>query len=340
MSYTRSFTRSISVPYSGTMTVSFPASQTGGSRTVSYSGYAQDTVQVDVHVDTNPFDASVDHCSNNVDGLTASVVATEAAEVASIRKRAEQVGNTVVEGFFSTVKFEISTQIVELTKRVEALLLDINEKQKRLLALQNQMNVDYQRTKSRYAGIFTELDKELSNRVHAIDQPVFEVAGLISETESRFMDGELINDVSVAGKENALLDAQIGVALAKKHAHSALNEAGTFLAKKNATEQTIKRCTIDECKEQVFYAPVCCLQSTDVDTSETTQVFLSEILPDDIVREVADRIPMQQIGKPTEEELKNVKLHFNNLLNQQYSTDDAHSARIRKVISNLYSSNY
>ena len=79
MSYTESFSRSIAVHYSGTVTVNYPASEHGGSTTASYSGTAYEQVDVDIHVDTAPFDASVANCNNHVNGLTASVGAMNTA---------------------------------------------------------------------------------------------------------------------------------------------------------------------------------------------------------------------------------------------------------------------
>lgn len=150
MSYSRSYKATIAVHYSGS--VSYPASEHGG--TTSYSGTAYEDVYVDIDVDTAPFDRSVGQCTNKVDVLTGAVVATEAAQVASIKQKAQQVGDTIVNGFFSTVKFEIDTQITELTKRVDALLLDMHEKQNKLIALREQMEKDYHRTADRYGNIF------------------------------------------------------------------------------------------------------------------------------------------------------------------------------------------
>lgn len=100
MSYSRRFSRTVSVHYSGT--VSYPASQTGGS--VSYSGTAHELVEVDVHVDTGAFDASVAHCNNSVSGLTASVGAMNAAQCLAIRQNADKISKSIIDGFFSTVR--------------------------------------------------------------------------------------------------------------------------------------------------------------------------------------------------------------------------------------------
>ena len=119
MSYSRSFSKTIAIHYSGS--VSYPASQSGGS--VSYSGTAYEDVVVNINVDTDAFDSSVRHCNNSVGALTGAVVATEGAQVASIRQNAIKIGQTIVDGFFSTVRSEISQQITELKNRISLSLL-------------------------------------------------------------------------------------------------------------------------------------------------------------------------------------------------------------------------
>ncbi|MBQ3868173.1 MAG: hypothetical protein II789_06485 [Clostridia bacterium] len=57
---------------------------------------AHEDVQVNILVDTDPFDDSVKGCNHHVDALTGSVVATEAAQVKSIREKGRQIGDTVV----------------------------------------------------------------------------------------------------------------------------------------------------------------------------------------------------------------------------------------------------
>ena len=310
MSYTRKYTKRIAVPYSGytTETFSYPASQSGGTRTVSvhYQGTAYEDVQVNINVDTVPFDAGVANCNSHVDALTGSVVATKTAQVASIREKAKQIGDTVVNGFFNTVRFEISTQIVELQKRVDALLLDMHEKQKKLMALKDQMEKDYHRVTAQYGKIFDDLNKELDNRVHALDQPVFSSANEMYLAEDKFMQMDILNVVALSGKENALLDAQIGTALTKSHAQHALNDANSFLAKKQSTE------LINE------YA------------------YASGILPQDASGQVIEQVQMDSIPDMSQEEKENVDVFFNNLVNEVDASDE-HAARVKNIITKLYS---
>ena len=118
MSYTRTFSRKVSIYYSGS--VSYPASKTGG--TVPYSGTATETVDVEVHVKTDDFDASVANCNSSVNGLTASVGAMNAAQCLAIHNNAEKVSKTIINGFFHTARTDLSAQSAELVQTVTARL--------------------------------------------------------------------------------------------------------------------------------------------------------------------------------------------------------------------------
>lgn len=336
MSYTRRYSTTIAVHYSGTAHYSYPASEHGGSGSVSYSGTAYENVDVDITVDTTPFDASVDNCNRNVDVLTGSVVATEAAQVKSIQAKGKQIGDTIVNGFFKTVQFEISTQVVELQKQVEAYLLKMSEMQKRLIALKSQMEKDYHHTSERYAKIFDDLNKELDNRVHALDQPVFVAANNMYAAEDRFMESDVLNIVTLAAKENALLDAQINTAIAKTHARQALNEANTFLSKKLATEITLDHCKMNNARELKYYAPVCYASVTNEHNVNDDKVFASEMLPEQTSGIINDRLNSVKLNEQTAEEKENIDIYFQNLVNETNASDE-HAQRVKNLISKLYS---
>ena len=336
MSYRRTYRKRIAVPYSGYVTCHYGASQSGGSKDVHYSGTAYEDVEVEIEVDTLPFERGVEHCNDHVDALTGSVVAAEAAQVASIKATGRQIGDTIVDGFFSTVRFEISTQITELTKRVEALLMDIREKQAKLLALKAQMEKDYNRTAERYGKIFDELNKELDNRVHALDQPVFTVAGNMYQAEDRFAESDMLNIVALAGKENAALDAQISAALAKDHAHAALNEANVFLAKKQATEITLSHSKLDSNEEHRFYAPVCCIYAPDEHNVMANRAYSGDFLPKQLSQDVAKELDFTNLPEMTQEQKESIDLYFRNLLNDS-NVDSEHANRVKNTISKLYS---
>lgn len=336
MSYSKTYRKKIVIPYRGSVNYSYPASSTGGSGSAPFSGTVSEDVVVNINVDTVPFDASVDACVRQVDGLTGSVVATETAQVASIIQKGRRIGRTIVDGFFNTVDFEISTQIVEIQKRVESLLLDLNEKQKRLAAFRKQMEKDYHRTAERYMSVFGDLDKELDNRIHAIDQQVFGSADEMYRAEDRFMETDMLNISSLASKESAILGAQICTALAKDHAFKALNESNTFLAKKAATEQTLSHCKLDDSRNRKFYAPVCCSLCVKSEKQQEVNCFASELFSPSVREKVAEKAGETDFDNLSEEDKKNVDVFFHNILNE-FNAVDERTARIKSLISKLYS---
>ena len=113
MSYSRTYRQRIAIPYSGYVTC--PASDT--PQRVPYSDVAYEDIEIDITVDTNPFDREIRGCNNTVNGLTGAIVATKTAQIAAIHESSRRVGKTIVKGFFDTVRSEISQQIMELSSR-------------------------------------------------------------------------------------------------------------------------------------------------------------------------------------------------------------------------------
>jgi hypothetical protein len=63
----------------GSKTVSYPASQDGGSKTVNWS----EPIDIEIEVDTRAFDNQIDGCCNSVNMLTGSIVTTQAEAIKS-----------------------------------------------------------------------------------------------------------------------------------------------------------------------------------------------------------------------------------------------------------------
>ena len=139
MSYTRNYRERIAVNYSGSVSYRYPASQNGGSGTAHYSGTEYEEVDVNINVDTNPFDNSVENCNRNVNLLTGAVVATEAAQIVSIDKNSKKVASTIISGFFGYIRSEISQQIAELSQNIDAQLMHLKELSQSCLAKKKQM---------------------------------------------------------------------------------------------------------------------------------------------------------------------------------------------------------
>jgi len=171
--------RSFSTVISGS--VSYPASEKGG--TVSWS----ETVNVNIAIVDDPFQGEVKSLGHHVDAVTGSVVATEAAQIASKQASAAEVGAALTTGFRRLVSSEIEQQMVELSTVMAARLAELQAFSERCDALRAQMLLDFKRIQARYTKLFSDLDAELRLRVRRLDDVAF---ALQDETSARVPLGE------------------------------------------------------------------------------------------------------------------------------------------------------
>jgi hypothetical protein len=138
---------------------------------VEYDGTV--TVDILVDVNTDPFDRSVSGVNGTVDVLTGAVVAMNAAQCAAITQTAENVSKSLIDGFFGTIKTEISQQLQALDSAIKASFGLIAEQGKAVSRQKEVMEGDYHRISSRYVTLFGDLDAECHKRIMALDRPAF-----------------------------------------------------------------------------------------------------------------------------------------------------------------------
>lgn len=333
MSYSRSFSKRVAVHYSGS--VSYPASQHGGS--VSYSGTAYEDVIVNINVDTDSFDSSVQRCSNTVGVLTGAVVATEGAQVLSIKNNAKKIGQTIIAGFFKTVRSEISQQIMELKNKIDATLMHLDGLAKRCVDKQHQMETDYARLSGRYVKIFEELNAELKNRIHEVDRPVFVLKKTCDENASRYSASDLVGTVAVSGGENGRLETMISASVAKRNALDTIAAINMFLAKQKRTEGILQHCILPEGRSGGYYLPVCYIETSN----EADRIDREVYCPDAV--QAIDKGAMKELlsGKEWDgmdrRDAEQVRLYFNSELGSHYGTgSDEHDSRVKDCMSRLF----
>ncbi|MDE6562419.1 MAG: hypothetical protein K2K75_13640 [Muribaculaceae bacterium] len=334
MSYTRRFSRSVTIRYSGS--VSYPASEHGGS--VSYSGSASETVHFDVTVDTDPFDAAVDGMKNGVDLLTGSVVATEAAQLGAIDKASRKIGDTIVAGFFKTVRSDISQQITQLKINAEALLLQLNKLAERCREKQKQMGSDYHRIADRYIKIFTDLNTELENRIYSIDEPVFQATRTLDKIGSHTGNEDAAAIVSVTAGENAHVHSILAANLAKRQAVEAIEKGKRFLEVQHATDEVIRKGLLPIGESAPLSTPYCVIETSGEKGSVNREMFISPLLvniPKDKLNEGIDSKGWN--GNISDEDRRNINDYFNQriaLLHQE--SDSIHDRRVADLTARLF----
>lgn len=337
MSYNRRFTRRVAVPYSGSMTISYPASQHGGSKTVSYSGTAYEDVEVDIHVDTSPFDESVANCNDHVNGLTASVGAMNTAQCIAITENAEKVSKSIIDGFFHTVRTDLSTQKAELEQVIEARLLLLRQQAASLKEKQQTMADDYARTTARYQKIFSDLNNELSVRIHEIDQPVFDLVKEVDTQSDRMLHTDMVQTAVTMSKESSILQAQISAATIKNHALEAMGMAQSFLTSKAISERTIRDTTIEGSGEEKYLIPVCFMR-TESDKNIDQKCLVPEYYSkndDDLQNRLCDTLEEYEFPVQTDSETEQLQSYVQTEMATKIAGDDPHSVRVRDLINKM-----
>lgn len=262
MSYRRSYTGY--VHYSGT--VSYPASQNGGS--VSYSG--SEPVYITIDVDTNAFDASVGHCNNAVNALTGAVVATEAAQVESKRQASKQIASTIVKGFFDYVGADLSQKIKELSSKCESLFIALMGHKDNCLSKSKQMQDDYNRISKRYSKIFEDLDKEAVSRIEVLDKPTFQFAESAQNLVDRNSNTELLGISTISANENIKLETVLSCSHVKQQASVLLDKANCYLQGTYRLANSVRDMLDDSQAENDILLPVMFVESVkNIENKET-----------------------------------------------------------------------
>jgi hypothetical protein len=336
MSYRRTFSKRIGVRYSGSVSYHYPASQSGGSGTAHYSGTTYEDVHVNIDVDTDPFDRSVVGVNNNVDVLTGAVVATEVAQIASIDNNAKKVGTAIVDGFFKTIRSEITQQIAALNSQVDATLLLLREWAKRCTDKQLQMSADYGRIANRYLKIFNDLNHELDNRIFELDKPAFAFKREADGATQRSLAGNLAGTAAVFGAEGGDLQVKISISLLKKRALDTVGKTHAFLLKRQRMNRLIFQSMLNESRAATRYAPVCYLETNDGENRTLQQIFPSRLLPEMKDERTANPLLSMTWTDIPAADQDVLRRYFHAETGNMPPSTDKHDIRVRQTIAQLF----
>ncbi|MDR0878143.1 MAG: hypothetical protein LBN21_08830 [Treponema sp.] len=195
MGYSQSFHDSVNV--SGSVSVSYPASEHGGSTTAYYSENVP--IDVTINVATEPFDASVSGVNHSIDLLTGAVTVMNAAQCAAIQEKTTNVSQALINGFYGTINSELSRQMQSLSNEFKSKIGLILEQGKAVTQQQQVMETDYHRISSRYRSVFANLDDECHKRILALDRSAFDLSekvlqymlnGIVSESAGSLVSSQ------------------------------------------------------------------------------------------------------------------------------------------------------
>lgn len=252
MSYKESY--STKVHYSGSVRYRYPASERGGWDVAHYDGYVP--IEIDVVVDTDPFDRSVDDASGALALVAGALSASEAAQVAQIKSSAQKISQTAIRGFYQTLTSELSAQASEFGSSMRSTVGLLAEQGQQVENIHTQMESDYSAIKARYARIFTELDRELDRRVHELDRPAFQLSERAMQNVVASPYKESAAKALVHTQDMSATPLKLICARAKACASTALKTLGRMCDYITGYSRSVKNVMSPMEDEGYVYAPV------------------------------------------------------------------------------------
>lgn len=319
--------------YNETLKVSYPASKNGGTM--------NQTVRIDVFLKNEEFNTSVDHCNQSVNLLTGSIVATEAAQVEIIEENSQKIASSLVRGIFGYIHSEISQQIAELSQSVDAQILHLRELGQACLGKRSQMESDFKRIASRYVKIFQDLNTELHNRIYELDKPTFLFKHQLDHLQQRSFENDLVNTITVFGKENTTLISSISTSIAKKTVLDSIHNAQAYLFGQKQLKQTLSQNMHIAQENVVYYLPVCIIHKRVQGNPYQTEAFSASVFSKHAYGNMNDSILRMISGKPikeysfTKEEQSIMMRTFDGKVIGTYPQQDAHSDRVKAIIYSM-----
>lgn len=307
---------------------------------MSVDDYVDETVHVNVHVDTDPFDESVAVCNGQINTLTGAVAATEVAQVASIRENSFKVSDSLSKGFFTTIRNEISQQAVELKNIIDAVIGRLTQLSQRIVEEKDAMEGSYNKICKRYLRIFEDLDRSLTERLFAIDEPIFKLCRQIGPYSGQSVDGDdRLAVVAVTGPEEAALSATISASKAKKRAADTIGVINDFLAKQKATDQLLRACSISASANSEWrFAPAMYYETLGPNKAISRNALYPVAL---IPREASSRLDQALMStdwpKMAQSDKDEVKQHFDAILARYQTGNAQHDSRVKAYVRQFFS---
>lgn len=319
-----------------TVNVSYPKSESGGSKSV----VVEEPVYVDVYVESDPFERSVDGCDNSLHLLQAGIVAAEAAEKKSRIENSKRLGKSLDDGFFQVVNSNLTMQAKEEAANAKALVGALFSQQKELLKMKQRMEGDYNLIKSRYVKLFEDYDKELHNRIYALNKRTFRIVEESSKELMRPVSSILTAASLIGQKENLSLQTKITASRVKYFASLVISKVKTFIEGQNLLKGRLRNIVSGGCRKESFYAPVMCMQVSDKHTA--FQFFSSELVNknEKISLELEQRLmaPMMTWGEMREEDKNRISESLSEQINATYA-DSERDRRVSALIMKLWQGN-
>ncbi len=236
--------------------------------------------QFDCLVDTSEMAREIDSVKKHVNATTTAVVGMQAAVIKAQADSADHVCKKVNQGFYAMIHSQISQKMAALQSKVDAHLLQLNQQRKRLLAIRQRMERDYQMICERYIKTFNSLNKNLRQRITEIDRPVLNLA--TTEADKVTNRGNLlISTVPIGQSETIKTSQSVASSNLKYRAAQAIKAIESFIADSNRLDTITERILLPRrmSESEVSVAVPVCIAESNIDGNGNmqTSIYVSEI---------------------------------------------------------------
>jgi len=172
--------------------------------------------------------------SNNVTGTTTAVVAMKAAVIKAESDAADNIVSNVNRGFYALIHSQISQKIAKLTSDVDSWVMKLSQQRRQLAEIRSRMERDYTMLTARYTKLFNRLNRNLIDRIYALDKPVIDFAGKEMDRESN-RPSQMTATVPTMQKETLTTSQRLLMSSIKHDSRRAIRAMDAYL--KSLAEQ-------------------------------------------------------------------------------------------------------
>ena len=334
MSYTRSFQGQ--AHYDGYVRVSYPASEHGGTTTEYYSGSIP--IQINVSVDTDRFDSSVNMTALSLASVATGVTGMKQKQCKAIEESGKLISKAAIDGFYTLIGSELSQQINENLNKINANMALMLEQSRSIENIHGRMNKDFNMIKSRYTKLFTELDNECQKRIYELDKSVFKLS---QEINKKVIVDPYMNSSALAYAhmtEDAATHLKMAFARIRKMTKNVIDGFLKSSMNELAYEREVENFSFSQVHDkETFYMPF-----ISVSTTEGQEMYFTDNEKGKIAREEISRMSADEkeslYEKPTQEEEDMIRKYFLSNAEAFIGDDAANEEKLRvyKTLMNLW----
>lgn len=236
-------------------------------------------IDVNVNVNTKPFDKSVNRCGVHIGTLTGSIVGFKAADVTSKIENEKLIVNRVTAGFSSMIEQHLTLQNVGKEAEMHALAGELVQQCKELEHKHDVMSKDFNRIKSRYTSLFDTLNKELNNRIKQLIKPCFDFVSQVRQEQNRRIETSLLSIATTTGKESDSARIAIQTSKMKGNAETLISTARNFIIGNKSLNKARELYFTDKFgPNSTYYTPAILCYSNDDSSPSNFELFINPII--------------------------------------------------------------